>query len=542
MHWKSLASLDGSFCGPVALAGPARCYRAGSSTSIHRLGRLLSSLPRGSHEPLSVGILKEAAVVTSTSVSRLWALLLIVLLLPVSAVAETSDWPRFRGPNGSGVADVAGLPVDLSPGAAQWQREVPFGRSSPIVVGGLVFLTGLDGDDLVTFALDAASGELEWKRAVPRQRVDEVSSQSGPAVATPVSDGSSVYSFFPEFGLVSYSHDGTERWRHELPPFRSYYGLASSPVLENGVLVLLCDQVSKPYILGVDAATGKTRWKQDREVRAESWTTPVVHRPGTPEARVITFGTFITEAYDPRTGESVWRLPGVGPTPVASPVLAGDMVYVVAPDGVETFSPPSVASFRELDGDGDGRLTKQEIQPSPWASAYEWFDLDGDGAAALSEIEEQLEIMASREFGLVAIDLAQPGGPRVVWKQERTLPYVASPLVYDGVLYLVKDGGILTSYDPASGEVLKRGRIEGAVEPFSPSPVAADGKLILTSDVGTVAVVRAGAQWETLAVSELDEAVFATPAIADGRIFVRTRSKLLAFRASGAADAVPENR
>ena len=481
-------------------------------------------------------------MVSSPNIPRISMLLLLALSLPVASAAETTDWPRFRGPNGSGVADVTGLPTDLEPSTAQWQREVPFGRSSPIVAGGLVFLTGLEGEGLVTMALDATSGEPKWKRTVPRRRVDEVSSQTGPAVATPVSDGRSVYSFFPEFGLVSYTHDGTERWRHELPPFRSYYGLASSPVLEQGVLVLLCDQVAKPFVLGVDAETGKTRWKRERDVRAESWTTPVVHRPGTPEARVITFGTFSTEAYDPRTGESVWRLPGVGPTPVASPVVAGDMVYIVAPDGVETFSPPSVASFRELDGDGDGSLTKEEIQPSPWASAYEWFDLDGDGAAALSEIEEQLEIMASREFGLVAIDLAQDGGPRVVWKQERTLPYVASPLVYDGVLYLVKDGGILTSYDPASGEVLKRGRIEGAVEPFSPSPVAADGKLILTSDVGTIAVVRAGAQWETLAVSELDEAVFATPAIADGRIFVRTRSKLLAFRAARAADAVPEDR
>jgi outer membrane protein assembly factor BamB len=129
---------------------------------------------------------------------------------------------------------------------------------------------------------------------------------------------------------------------------------------------------------------------------------------------------------------------------------------------------------------------------------------------------------------LVAVDLAGPA-PKIAWRERKTLPYIASPIVYRGVLFLVKDGGILTSYDPKTGAVLKRGRIQGAVEPFSPSPVAAGGRLYFTSSTGTIAVVSAEAQWRTLAVNDLDEPVFASPAIDQGRLYVRTQSKLYGF-------------
>lgn len=442
-----------------------------------------------------------------------------------------SDWLRFRGPNGAGVVtDAVSLPVEFAPEGAEWSQQVLFGRSSPIVANGLVFLTGLDGQELITAAHDLETGAERWRRAVPRRRVDQISSDAGPAVATPVSDGEHVYAFFPEFGLVSYDAEGKERWRLELPPFASYYGLASSPIVEGGVLILLCDQTRSPYLLGVDTKTGKELWRHAREVRAESWTTPVVHRSGTDQARVLTFGTFVVDAFDPRTGERIWQVPGLGATPVASPVLDGDLLYVVAPDQQEESAPPSIDSFAALDGDGDEQLTADEMAESPWASAFAWLDIDGDGRAALTEIESQMEIMASPDYGLVAIDVAADKHPKVVWRQKKTLPYIASPIVYRGTLYLIKDGGILTSYEPATGAIWKRGRLAKAVEPFSPSPVAADGKLYLTSSVGTVVVVRADAEWETLAVNDLDEQIFATPAIAGDRLIVRTRSKLYSFR------------
>jgi outer membrane protein assembly factor BamB len=449
-----------------------------------------------------------------------------VLAVWIATSSFAADWVRFRGPNGSGSTDENDIPVELTVADAVWTREVPFGQSSPIVSRGTIFLTALDGDALATLAFDAVSGAERWRRSVPRRRVDAIAAESGPAVATPVADANGVYSFFPEFGLVAHDYEGKERWRLELPPFKSYYGLASSPIIEQGVLVLLCDQTIEPYILGVDAATGKKLWQRPRDLRAESWTTPVVHRAGTDQARVVTFGTAFVDAYDPRTGEASWRLPGFGATPVASPVVDGDVAYVVVPDQGEEFEPPKVETFAALDQDGDRALTEQEIAASPWASTFPWFDMDRDGKAALKEIGYQLDVMASPDFGLVAVDLT---GPKILWRERKTLPYVASPIVYRGVLFLVKDGGILTSYDPKTGAVIKRGRIQGAVEPFSPSPVGAAGRLYLTSSTGTIAVVTAEGDWETLVVNDLDEPVFASPAIAGGRLYVRTQSKLYAF-------------
>jgi outer membrane protein assembly factor BamB len=344
-----------------------------------------------------------------------------------------------------------------------------------------------------------------------------------------VADAAGVYSFFQEFGLVAYDFEGRERWRRELPPFRSFFGLGSSPILERGVLVLQCDETHHPYLLGVDPATGKELWRRERDVRAESWTTPVVHRAGTDNARVVTFGSYVVDAYDPRTGEPAWRLPGFGTNPVASPVVDGDLAFVVVPSKNVGSGTTDLASFTALDRDGDHAVDREEIKPHVWAGNFGWLDVDGDGKAALSEIARQLEIMGSPDFGLVAVDLAAPDSPRILWRERKTLPYIATPIVYDGVLFLVMDGGILTSYDPRTGAILKRGRIEGATDPFFPSPVAAGGRLYFTSSAGTVAVVKAAAQWETLAINDLDELVYASPAIADGRLLVRTRSKLYAF-------------
>jgi outer membrane protein assembly factor BamB len=453
--------------------------------------------------------------------------LLLGIFLANSVASE--DWPRFRGPNGSGVSGALGLTDDLAPRSAAWWREVLFGRSSPIVVGGLVVLTGLEGEELVTAAYDAGSGDERWRASVTRVRVDKTAPETGPSVATPVSDGRSIFSFFPEYGLVAYDLAGAERWRLSLPPFSSYYGLASSPVIDGDVLVLVCDQTREPYVIGVDTASGRQLWKKRRDVRGESWTTPVIYRAGTDEALALVFGSYNIDAYGVGDGELRWRLPGLGFTPVASPVLHDDLLVAVAPNQSEGLSLEGVTEGFQNDKNGDGYLSEEEMAGLLLSSAFTWLDMNGDGLVDRREYGSQVAGLQSPDFGLVAIDLAADGGPEIRWRQRKTLPYIATPILYRGVLFLVKDGGILTSYDPSTGEVLKRARLEGAVEPFFPSPGAADGKLYLPASGGSFAVVSAEAKWRLLSLVDFDEEVFASPAVAGGRLFVRTKSKLYAF-------------
>ncbi len=452
------------------------------------------------------------------------AIALALLFLASASAAE--DWLRFRGANGTGVAGTQNLPLEFSAESALWTHEIPFGRSSPIVVGSVIVMTGASDDELVTVALDADTGEERWRRSVPRLRQDAVYSESGPSVATPVSDGRSVFVFFPEFGLVSYALDGEELWRHEMPPFDNYYGLASSPVLEGDVLILQCDQQREPFIVALDKNEGELLWSKERAI-GESWSTPVILHPGSDGAAVVALGTFSVDAYAVRTGEQLFSVPGLGYGPVASPVLDGTRLFMSAVDGSGGI--PSTAAMFEHDEDGNAELSRSELEKVNLQSSFGWFDRDGDGIVTRAEYDETEKLYTSEDFGVVAVDLVGAEGPAIAWREKRAVPYISSPILYRGVLFLIKDGGILTSLDAKTGDVLKRARIEGAAEPFFPSPVISDGRIYLTANSGKVAVVSAEAEWELLALNDLDERIDASPAIADGRLFIRTRTRLMAF-------------
>ena len=456
----------------------------------------------------------------------LWLLLAGAIAAP--ALAE--DWLRFRGPNGTGIAGTQNLPVDFSPEQALWVQEVPSGKSSPIVVDGRVIVTGATDTELLTAAFDAVTGQPRWRRAVPRLRHDEIFVGSGPSVATPVSDGDTIYSFFPEFGLVSYSVEGEEQWRAELPPFDSLYGLTSSPVLEGDVILLQCDQPREPFLLGVDKNNGELVWRQERTI-GESWSTPAILHPGSDSAAVLTVGSLSVDAYAVRTGEHLFTVPGLGYIPIASPAVDGNRIYVSAPDGAGDAAIPATESMFTYDADESDTLSPEELGKVGLAEHFDWLDRNGDQTLTRAEYAETEGLYNTDSFGIVAIDLSRSVGDQIAWREQRAVPYIASPILYKGVLFAVKDGGILTSLDAETGEVLKRARIKGAVEPFYPSPIIADERLYFTSSNGTIAVVSAVADWELLHLSEIDERVDASPAVADGRIFVRTQSRLLAFEA-----------
>ena len=191
---------------------------------------------------------------------RFWVLVLVVV-----AGRAGEPWGRFRGPNGSGVDSAVGYPVEFSPSKnVLWKAAVPFGQSSPIVVGARVYVTASEGDRLLTICMDAKTGRELWRREIQRDRAAKSFKANDPASPTPAADETGVVAFFPDFGLISYTPEGKERWRHLLGPFQNFYGMAASPVVAGDLVVLVCDQQTESFLIALDRTTGRQRWKTER--------------------------------------------------------------------------------------------------------------------------------------------------------------------------------------------------------------------------------------------------------------------------------------
>src|SRR5262245_35439025 len=175
-----------------------------------------------------------------------------VPLLFAAALASSQDWPRFRGPSGSGVAETSGLPAQFGPARnVIWKTAVPFSRSSPVIAGDRIFLTAFEGDKLVTLCLDRDTGHIRWRRDLLRARDTAIFKSNDASPPSPVTDGENVYVFFSHLGLISFTADGAERWRLPLGPFDSFYGIGASPILAGDTLLLLCDTRTRPFLLAV---------------------------------------------------------------------------------------------------------------------------------------------------------------------------------------------------------------------------------------------------------------------------------------------------
>lgn len=450
-----------------------------------------------------------------------------------SGASRTNEWLQFRGPNGSGVAEGFALPAEFSSTKnLVWKTAVPFARSSPIVAGDRVFLTASEGDKLITLALDRKTGKLLWRRDVARARHMTIYKANDAASPSPVSDGKNVFVFFAELGLISYGPDGKERWRLPLGPFNSFYGMAGSPVLAGNTLVMVCDQRTDSFILAVDARDGKVLWKKSR-TNFEAYSTPAIYKPADGPAQVIVMGSPTVDAYSLDKGERLWWVSKIGAYPKGVAVLGSNMVYVIADGGEEPFLPPFDETLK-ADTNKDQKIQREEMKAN--ADAYEhfgWLDPNNDGAIEREEYDFVRNSTVSGH-GLTAVRLAGQGdltASNVVWRVKKAYPSIPSPLIYRGVMYMIKEGGILSSLDPATGNVLKQGRTPDALEEYYASPVAADGKIFLVSASGKVTVLKADGQWEIVATNSLDEEVWATPAIAGSNLYIRTRNSLYSFGA-----------
>ncbi|HKE56113.1 MAG TPA: PQQ-binding-like beta-propeller repeat protein [Pyrinomonadaceae bacterium] len=446
--------------------------------------------------------------------------------------SATDEWLRFRGPNGTGVAEGSTLPAQFGVKKnLAWKTAVPFGRSSPVVTRDRVFLTASESDKLITLALDRKTGKILWRRDVLRARHMPIYKANDAASPSPVSDGKNVFAFFAELGLISYGADGKERWRLPLGPFDSFYGMGGSPVLAGNTLVMVCDQRTNSFIIAVDARDGKELWRKSRP-NFEAYSTPSIYTPKDGPAQVLVLGSQTLDAYSLDKGERLWWVTKVGIYPKGVPIVGADMVYVTADGGDEPFFPPFDDILKANDKDKDQRLSREELKSIPEATEhFGWVDANNDGYIDLTEWDFIRNSSHTSGHGLSAVRLGGQGDltTKVVWRLQKSYPSIPTPLLYRDVIYLMKEGGIVTSLDPANGQVLKQGRTPGALEEYYASPVAADGKIFVVSSSGKVTVLKAGAQWEVLAMNDLGEECWATPAIAGSKIYIRTRNSLYSF-------------
>lgn len=454
----------------------------------------------------------------------------IAVVFLVASLVRPEEWSRFRGPNGQGISTETGFPVEFSRTKnLVWRTPLRPGKSSPVLTDKHVFLTAFENETLYTQCFDRGTGKLLWERSEPLVHKEGVNLLNHPAAITPVTDGANVYVFFKDYGLLSYSSAGKLRWRVPLGPFTNSQGLGAAPILAGGLLILQVDQMEGSYVAAYSASSGKLRWKVARE-ESESWGTPVLYgRPG--EAlQIVTVGANQIGGHRATDGKRTFTFTGASPSMVASPIIDGNILYAFG-YGYQT-SMPFSRMLERSDKNKDGVITPDEYGGVNVLRAAGRYIGDGDGI--LTEAEWDLWNDHVRGLtGLVAVDLAHASStakPLMLWRFDKGFESVIpSPLLYQGILYSVKNGGILTAFDVKTGEVIKTGRIQGALGGYSASPVLAEGRLYFASEEGKVAVIRPGREWELVLLNDLQEQIFATPALSGGKIFLRTSEALYCF-------------
>jgi outer membrane protein assembly factor BamB len=417
------------------------------------------------------------------------------------------DWPQWRGPSGNGISSETDLPTTWSvDNNIAWKVELAgLGGSSPIVMGDRVFVTSQTGhvairegsqpqlarDDtslvtqeipmggrraadadtsevfLVVEAFNRSDGNRLWEyRALSTGPFPELHETHNLATPTPVTDGEYIYAWFGNGLIVCLDMNGTLVWsRHlgrEYSPFQIQWGHASSPVLYNELIILLCDHDQASYLLALDSKTGKEQWKRDRGTGRVSYSTPVVV-PGQANEELIVNSSERIDAYNPSNGDLLWHVGSPRQSPIPAPVFHDSVIYM--------------------------------------SRGYRNSDFLAIRTGGRGEISES----------------------HILWQTPSGASYVPSILYYEGLLYMTSDVGIVTCAEASTGEQVWRQRLRGI---FFASPVAADGKVYFVSETGVTFVIQAGRVPHILARNDLGERFIGSPAISGGQIFLRSDENL----------------
>ncbi|MEZ5356460.1 MAG: PQQ-binding-like beta-propeller repeat protein [Bryobacteraceae bacterium] len=306
--------------------------------------------------------------------------------------------------------------------------------------------------------------------------------------------------------------------------------MAASPALAGGVLVLVCDQQRGSFMIAVKQANGELAWKKERPEAGIGWALPVIH-----DSEVIITGNRAVSGFRLSDGQPLWQRRLVADASNGVPAISGNTLFVNAAGYDQPWVPTWESATAKLNQDAGSRLSRAELALDQEVGQF--FDyIDGDRDGQVTHEEWNVARMAGvGEYGLTSLQLGgrgEIGDTAVNWRMKRNLPYVPAPLLYNGVLYLAKTGGIVTSLDSRTGDILQQGRAPNAGGDYSASPVAGDGKVYLTSREGKITVLRAGAKWEPIASNDMGEECKATPAIDEDSLYVRTASAVYRFRST----------
>jgi outer membrane protein assembly factor BamB len=455
--------------------------------------------------------------------------------------ADSLAWPQFRGPGGSGVAEGQKPPVEFGPDKhVQWKVPVPSGLSSPVIAGDKIVLTAFDSGKLYTIAYHRADGKEAWRAEAPAKQLEPyLKTEGSPAASTPATDGKRIVSYFGSCGLYCYDLEGKELWRFEMPPAATAGGFGSgvSPILADGTVVLVRDELKDPKIVALDAATGSLKWEKKRQSPV-SYSTPVTWDSPTGK-QVVAAGHGRMIGYNLKTGAETWSVAGMPSGCCSSPVTAGDTLFFAgwSPGGPEDkeFQLPTFDSLlKQWDTNKDGALSREEIEKTPFKNFFDSYDTNHDGKITRDEWDMILKFMAEGRTSAFAVKAGGTGdvtSSHVLWMKKKGLPYVPSALVYQGQYVMVKDGGLVTAYDAKTGNELYVMERVAAPGRYFASPVAANGHLyFIALEGGAVTVLKAGTDKPTVvAKAKLGERTAATPALADNVLYIRTDKHLYAF-------------
>ena len=476
-----------------------------------------------------------------------------IMVLP--GVSYGDDWPQFRGHNCTGISNsTAPLPAKFSDSEnVRWTAKIGDGVGCPVVAAGRVFAcTMIDDETIGLVALDAKTGAELWRRDWPIGSLPEVHETNSHASTTPAADDKRVYFYFSSLGLVALdAQTGRDVWHQELPTpyFVFKWGPAMSPVLYQDKVLLCQDDDLYPAFYAFDKTTGDVLWKDDRSDMAVNYSHPVIVSTDRGD-EIVVGGTGMLIGYDPQTGKRLWNAKILLRNIKTTPVSHNGTVYVSLQSSGIANQWLATADSSET-GNNDGKLTKAEMQAfvgeikipeSFFKKTFDRGDRNQDGYLEGSELDAAFlhednfaGARFSREDPADEFVMAIRGGGRgdvtkshLLWKHPtKYTDHIVSPFVHNGRMLLVKGGGITTVFSAKSGEALRGAkRIPNASDYFA-SPIYGDGKVFIAGENGFIVVLEDSSDYPVLSKNDMGDSIVGTPAIADGALFVRTRSSLI---------------